>query len=50
MAAGIVASSVLAFNDLGWEAYRSKIASLDYFLLGFVMVTNFRYRSLRIWI
>lgn len=47
MAAGIVASSVLAFNDLGWEAYRSKLLLSITFLLGFVMVTNFRYRSFK---
>lgn len=47
MAAGIVASSVLAFADLGWEADRSKLLLGITFLLGFVMVTSFRYRSFK---
>lgn len=47
MAAGIVASSVLAFNDLGWDAESSKLLLFITFLLGFVMVTNFRYRSFK---
>lgn len=47
MAAGIVASSVLAFRDLGWEANRSELLLGITFLLGFVMVTNFRYRSFK---
>lgn len=47
MAAGIVASSVLAFQDLGLEAYRSVGLLAMTFLLGFVMVSNFRYRSFK---
>lgn len=47
MAAGIVASSVLAFNDLGWEAEKSILLLGITFLLGFVMVTSFRYRSFK---
>ncbi|MCB0414418.1 MAG: CDP-diacylglycerol--serine O-phosphatidyltransferase [Bdellovibrionales bacterium] len=47
MAAGIVASSVLAFQDLGLESNKSKILLAITFLLGFVMVTNFRYRSFK---
>ncbi len=47
MAAGIVASAVLAFNDLGWEATKSNLVLGITFLLGFVMVTSFRYRSFK---
>lgn len=47
MAAGIVASSVLAFQDLQWEASRSYILLAMTFLLGFVMVSTFRYRSFK---
>jgi CDP-diacylglycerol--serine O-phosphatidyltransferase len=47
MAAGIVASSVLAFTDLEWEASRSWLLLGMTFLLGFVMVSNFRYRSFK---
>ena len=47
MAAGIVASSVLAFQDLEWESNKSPILLGITFLLGFVMVTNFRYRSFK---
>lgn len=47
MAAGIVASSVLAFNDLGWEAHRSHLLLAIAFLLGFVMVSQFPYRSFK---
>ncbi|MBC85780.1 MAG: CDP-diacylglycerol--serine O-phosphatidyltransferase [Bdellovibrionaceae bacterium] len=47
MAAGIVASSVLAFNDLGWDPSRSRLLLGITFLLAFVMVTNFRYRSFK---
>jgi len=47
MAAGIVASSVLAFNDLQWEASGSKILLSMTALLAVVMVSNFRYRSFK---
>lgn len=47
MAAGIVASSVLAFNDLGFEASKSYLLLGITFLLGFTMVSNFRYRSFK---
>lgn len=47
MAAGIVASSVLAFNDLGLEAHGNVGLLAMTFLLGFVMVSTFRYRSFK---
>lgn len=47
MAAGIVASSVLAFEDLELDAARSWGLLAMTFLLGFVMVSNFRYRSFK---
>lgn len=47
MAAGIVASAIMAFNDLGWEASRSTLLLIITFLLGFTMVSNFRYRSFK---
>lgn len=47
MAAGIVASSVLAFQDLNWEAERSLPLLIMTFLLAGVMVSNFRYRSFK---
>lgn len=47
MAAGIVASSVLAFQDLELDATRSWTLLAMTFLLGFVMVSNFRYRSFK---
>lgn len=47
MAAGIVASSVLAFKDLGWDGHKSLVLLLMTFLLGFTMVSNFRYRSFK---
>lgn len=47
MAAGIVASSVLAFQDLGLDATRSWWILSMTFLLGFVMVSTFRYRSFK---
>lgn len=47
MAAGIVASSVLAFENLALDASRSYILLAMTFLLGFVMVSNFRYRSFK---
>lgn len=47
MAAGIVASSVLAFQELEWQPEKSKILLSITFLLGFVMVSSFRYRSFK---
>ncbi|MGE0761979.1 MAG: CDP-diacylglycerol--serine O-phosphatidyltransferase [Bdellovibrionales bacterium] len=47
MAAGIVASSVLAFSDLALDGSRSWALLAMTFLLGFVMVSNFRYRSFK---
>ena len=47
MAAGIVASSVLAFNELGLEGYRHWGLLAITFLLSFVMVSTFRYRSFK---
>jgi CDP-diacylglycerol--serine O-phosphatidyltransferase len=47
MAGGIVASAVLAFQDLGLEAYHSLWILAMTFLLGFVMVSTFRYRSFK---
>lgn len=47
MAAGIVASSVLAFSDLGWEARGNYFLLGMTFLLAFVMVSTFRYRSFK---
>lgn len=47
MAAGIVASSVLAFTDLGWEATGSRLILFMTMLLALVMVSTFRYRSFK---
>ena len=47
MAGGIVASSVLAFTDLQFEASKSLAILAMTFLLGFVMVTSFNYRSFK---
>lgn len=47
MAAGIVASSVLAFNDLGLEASGNIGLLLMTYLLAFVMVSTFKYRSFK---
>lgn len=47
MAAGIVASSVLALQDLEWESLGSVWLLLMTILLAFVMVSNFRYRSFK---
>ncbi len=47
MAAGIVASSVLAFEDLELDAARHWGLLAMTFLLGFVMVSTFRYRSFK---
>ena len=47
MAAGIVASSVLAFNDLEWEPSGSYILLSMTSLLGFTMVSTFPYRSFK---
>jgi CDP-diacylglycerol--serine O-phosphatidyltransferase len=47
MAAGIVASSVLAFQDLELDAARHWGVLAMTFGLGFVMVSTFRYRSFK---
>lgn len=47
MAAGIVASSILAFRDLGWDASGNVLVLAMTFLLAFVMVSTFRYRSFK---
>ena len=47
MAAGIVASSVLAFQDQEIEAHANLGLLVMTFLLAFVMVSNFRYRSFK---
>ncbi|MEY4616546.1 MAG: hypothetical protein RJB66_1506 [Pseudomonadota bacterium] len=47
MAAGIVASSVLAFNDLGLNPTGNMGLLIMTFLLAFVMVSTFRYRSFK---
>lgn len=47
MAAGIVASSVLAFMDLGLESKGSLGLLAMTLLLGIVMVSTFRYRSFK---
>lgn len=47
MAAGIVASSVLAFNDLGLDPQGSIGLMSMTVLLAFVMVSTFRYRSFK---
>lgn len=47
MAAGIVASSVLAWNDLGWDPQQSILLLIMTVLLAFVMVSTFRYRSFK---
>lgn len=47
MAAGIVASSVLAFTDLGINPIANIGLLLMAFLLAFVMVSTFRYRSFK---
>ncbi|MFP5520590.1 MAG: CDP-diacylglycerol--serine O-phosphatidyltransferase [Bdellovibrionia bacterium] len=47
MAAGIVASSVIAFNELGLESLRNYGLLAMTVLLAFVMVSTFRYRSFK---
>jgi CDP-diacylglycerol--serine O-phosphatidyltransferase len=47
MAAGIVASSVLAFKDLEMDPVGNPLLLAMTFLLGFVMVSTFRYRSFK---
>lgn len=47
MAAGIVASSYLAFEDMEWTALGSIPLLCITMLLAFVMVSNFRYRSFK---
>ena len=47
MAAGIVASAVLAYDSLGWDPQRSFILLFMTIVLAFVMVSTFRYRSFK---
>lgn len=49
MAAGIVASSYIAFDDLGWSPteWRGTLLFSMVVLLAMVMVSNFRYRSFK---
>ena len=47
MAAGIVASSAMAFQDLEFEAKGNLGLLLMTYLLGFVMVSTFKYRSFK---
>lgn len=50
MAAGIVASSFLAFQDMGWGElgeWQSRSLLFMVMLLAIVMVSNFRYRSFK---
>lgn len=47
MAAGIVASSVLAFSDLRINPVGNRLLLIMTFLLAFVMVSTFRYRSFK---
>jgi CDP-diacylglycerol--serine O-phosphatidyltransferase len=47
MAAGIVASAVLAFHDLEWEPSRNPLLLAITILLAVVMVSTFRYRSFK---
>ena len=49
MAAGIVASSYMAFEDLGWgtQEWQGKLLFAMVVLLAIVMVSNFRYRSFK---
>lgn len=47
MAAGIVASAVIAFKDLGLEASKSPIILAATIIAGISMVSNFPYRSFK---
>ena len=47
MAAGIVASSILAFNALDWESQGNYLLLFMTALLAAVMISNFRYRSFK---
>ena len=47
MAAGIVASSFLAFDDMGWAGEGHPLLLAVTILLAIVMVSNFRYRSFK---
>lgn len=47
MAAGIVASSVLCFNELGVDPERNYLLLLVSFMLALTMVSQFRYRSFK---
>lgn len=49
MAAGILTSSYLAFDDLGWtpSEWRGLLIFAMVIIMAFVMVSNFRYRSFK---
>lgn len=47
MAAGIVASSVLCFNDLGLDGGKNLLLLFMTFTVGLTMVSQFRYRSFK---
>ena len=47
MAGGIVASSVLIFNELEWEAYHSWVVLLSSISLGGLMLSPFCYRNFK---
>ena len=49
MAAGILTSSVIAFDDLGWAPteWRADLLLVMVVVMAFVMVSNFRYRSFK---
>ena len=47
MAAGIVASSVLCFNELGLDPERNYLILIVSFMLALTMVSQFRYRSFK---
>lgn len=47
MAAGIVSSSVLCFNDLDIDAYKSPLLLAVALMLALTMVSQFRYRSFK---
>lgn len=47
MSAGIVASSFLAFQEVGWTAWGNPFLLVMTILLAFVMVSTFRYRSFK---
>lgn len=47
MAAGIVASAILAYENMGWDPQRSYVLLFMAIVLAFVMVSTFRYRSFK---